>query len=432
MLLSFSVENFHSIADEQKLSLVSDFGKELPSNAFECNDKLKLLKSCVLYGANASGKTNFLKALQVMALIVTTCNSIDAPLPVTPFLLAHDKKNEPSLFEINTVIDGDRYQYGFSCTKDKIVSEWLYVHPNITGRKKVYFERVFDSEKNSYDWNVTNNIKGARSIWQQTTRDKVLFLTNSVALNCKTLSALYNFFSKQLKIVFRTDLIDPYYTADLFFNNQKGIVLKFLTAADLQISDFSVKKEPVEFEKIKGVISESIRSKMEKNHEGIFRLDVRTTHYDDHQNPVEFDLDRDESEGTKRLFAFAGPFIDVLKNGNVLVVDELNISLHPKLMEFLVDLFHSPKTNPKNAQLIFTTHETSILTQDIFRRDQIWFSKRNDKQQTILFPLTDFKPLKGSAKEKIDVNYLRGKYGALPHVDSYSLEAQLYKLILEN
>lgn len=171
---------------------------------------------------------------------------------------------------------------------------------------------------------------------------------------------------------------------------------------------------------------------MEKNHEGIFRLDVRTTHYDDHQNPVEFDLDRDESEGTKRLFAFAGPFIDVLKNGNVLVVDELNISLHPKLMEFLVDLFHSPKTNPKNAQLIFTTHETSILTQDIFRRDQIWFSKRNDKQQTILFPLTDFKPLKGSAKEKIDVNYLRGKYGALPHVDSYSLEAQLYKLILEN
>ena len=125
MLLSFSVENFLSIADEQKLSLVSDFGKELPSNAFEYNDKLKLLKSCVLYGANASGKSNFLKALLVMTTIITSSNSIDYPLPVKPFLFEKEKRHEPSLFEINVVIDGDRYQYGFSCTKERIVSEWL-------------------------------------------------------------------------------------------------------------------------------------------------------------------------------------------------------------------------------------------------------------------------------------------------------------------
>ena len=120
MLLSFSVENFLSIADEQKLSLVSDFGKELPSNAFEYNDKLKLLKSCVLYGANASGKSNFLKALLVMTTIITSSNSIDYPLPVKPFLFEKEKRHEPSLFEINVVIDGDRYQYGFSCTKERI------------------------------------------------------------------------------------------------------------------------------------------------------------------------------------------------------------------------------------------------------------------------------------------------------------------------
>lgn len=431
MLLSFSVENFLSIADEQKLSLVSDFGKELPSNAFEYNDKLKLLKSCVLYGANASGKSNFLKALLVMTTIITSSNSIDYPLPVKPFLFEKEKRHEPSLFEINVVIDGDRYQYGFSCTKERIVSEWLYVHPNISGRKRVFFERVFDDENNCYEWNITNNIKGARAVWQQTTRDKVLFLTNSVALNCTTLKPLYDFFSKQLKIVFDTDLISPDYTADLIFNNQKEIVLKFLSAADLKIRDLNVKKEPIDLEKIKGVVSESIRNKIEKNSGSLYRLDVKTVHLDDQDQPIELDLYSEESEGTKRLFAFAGPFIDVLKNGKVLVVDELNISLHPKLMEFLVNLFHSAKTNPKNAQLIFTTHETSILTQDIFRRDQIWFTKRNDKQQTILIPLTDFKPLKGSGKEKIDVNYLRGKYGALPHVDSYSLEDPLYNSITE-
>ena len=431
MLLSFSVENFLSIADEQKLSLVSDFGKELPSNAFEYNDKLKLLKSCVLYGANASGKSNFLKALLVMTTIITSSNSIDYPLPVKPFLFEKEKRHEPSLFEINVVIDGDRYQYGFSCTKERIVSEWLYVHPNISGRKRVFFERVFDDENNCYEWNITNNIKGARAVWQQTTRDKVLFLTNSVALNCTTLKPLYDFFSKQLKIVFDTDLISPDYTADLIFNNQKEIVLKFLSAADLKIRDLNVKKEPIDLEKIKGVVSESIRNKIEKNSGSLYRLDVKTVHLDDQDQPIELDLYSEESEGTKRLFAFAGPFIDVLKNGKVLVVDELNISLHPKLMEFLVNLFHSAKTNPKNAQLIFTTHETSILTQDIFRRDQIWFTKRNDKQQTILVPLTDFKPLKGSGKEKIDVNYLRGKYGALPHVDSYSLEDPLYNSITE-
>ena len=431
MLLSFSVENFLSIADEQKLSLVSDFGKELPSNAFEYNDKLKLLKSCVLYGANASGKSNFLKALLVMTTIITSSNSIDYPLPVKPFLFEKEKRHEPSLFEINVVIDGDRYQYGFSCTKERIVSEWLYVHPNISGRKRVFFERVFDDENNCYEWNITNNIKGARAVWQQTTRDKVLFLTNSVALNCTTLKPLYDFFSKQLKIVFDTDLISPDYTADLIFNNQKEIVLKFLSAADLKIRDLNVKKEPIDLEKIKGVVSESIRNKIEKNSGSLYRLDVKTVHLDDQDQPIELDLYSEESEGTKRLFAFAGPFIDVLKNGKVLVVDELNISLHPKLMEFLVNLFHSAKTNPKNAQLIFTTHETSILTQDIFRRDQIWFTKRNDKQQTILFSLTDFKPLKGSGKEKIDVNYLRGKYVALPHVDSYSLEDPLYNSITE-
>ena len=126
-----------------------------------------------------------------------------------------------------------------------------------------------------------------------------------------------------------------------------------------------------------------------------------------------FDFE-DEPDGTQKLFAFAGPWLDALKNGYVLVIDELHDNLHPKMVRFLVDLFHSAEMNPKNAQLVFTTHETSILNQKVFRRDQIWFCEKDAKQATNLYPLTDFSPKKG--RENLEANYLAGRYGALPYL----------------
>ena len=148
-------------------------------------------------------------------------------------------------------------------------------------------------------------------------------------------------------------------------------------------------------------------------------LSVQTIHKTHDGDLVSFDLE-DESDGTQKLFAFAGPWIDVLKNGYVLFIDELHDNLHPKLVQYLVELFHNEKTNPKNAQLIFTTHETSILNQDIFRRDQVWFCERNFNQATKVYPLSDFSPKKG--KENLEAAYLSGKYGALPFVHSFTME----------
>jgi len=148
-------------------------------------------------------------------------------------------------------------------------------------------------------------------------------------------------------------------------------------------------------------------------------VDVRTAHLNNHNEAVFFDFE-DESDGTKKLFAFAGPWMDVLKNGYVLFIDELHDNLHPKLVQFLVKLFHNKETNPKNAQLIFTTHETSILSQDVFRRDQIWFCERNKMQSTSLYPLSDFSPKKG--KENLERSYLSGRYGALPFIRSFNME----------
>ena len=128
----------------------------------------------------------------------------------------------------------------------------------------------------------------------------------------------------------------------------------------------------------------------------------------------------DESDGTQKFFSFAGPWLDTLKKGYVLVIDELHDSLHPNMVKYLVDLFHNKETNPNNAQLIFTTHETSILNQDVFRRDQIWFCEKDDEQATSLYPLTDFSPRKD--RENIELGYLSGRYGALPFIRNFDLE----------
>lgn len=424
MLMSFSVENFRSICKEQKLSFVSDKATELENNACSItdNNKIRLLKSCVIYGANASGKSNLLKALATMKNIVTSNRAVNSELPVVPFSLDPATKDEPSLFEINVCISGDRFQYGFSCTKEKIINEWLYVYPHVTGKRRTWYERLYDHDSKHYDWNVTNNIKGTKAVWEDTTRENVLFLSNAVSLNCVSLKPLFDFFSTGIAIVLNTDFIPPTFTTDMALHDNKKEILHFLKAADLKITDFKIKKEKVDFQNIKGILPEQLRESIEKNPDSFMSINIKTIHFDKIGNQVEFDLERDESDGTKKLFKFAGPFIDVLKKGMVLVVDELNISLHPFLMKFLVELFHNKNTNPKNAQLLVTTHETSILTQDIFRRDQVWFTKLNSSQMTVLFPLTDFKPLKGSSKERLEVKYLKGKYGALPYIDVFQFE----------
>lgn len=151
-------------------------------------------------------------------------------------------------------------------------------------------------------------------------------------------------------------------------------------------------------------------------------IDIKTIHQTDSGSLVPLDFN-EESDGTQKFFSFAGPWIDTLENGYILVIDELHDSLHPRMVRYLVDLFHNNKTNPNNAQLIFTTHETSILSQDVFRRDQIWFCEKSNVQATSLYPLTDFSPRKD--RENIELAYLAGRYGALPFVRDFELKEAL-------
>lgn len=427
MLMSFSVANFRSIGNEQKLSFVSDKAKEHIDNTYPVadNSKIRLLKACAIYGANGSGKSNLLKALNSMRLIVTSSLYGDYSIPVVPFVLDKEKCLEPSLFEINVCISGDRYQYGFSCTKEKIVNEWLYVYPHVTGKRRTWFERLYNNETKKYDWNLSNHLKGQKSVWRDMTREDALFLRTAVLFNSQLLKPLYDFFNKDLCIALNVDLM-PLQLADDNSLKYENEILSLLKATDFNIVALKVEKEDLDYLTKKFLYSSGMSSLKEGNSQVYDPVLVKTVYTGADGELIEFDSNIDEARGTLRLIKLAQFLIDALKKGKVLVVDDLNISFHPFLTKFLVEQFLRLNTNPNNAQLLFTTHESTIMSQDFFRRDEIWFTKLDSNQMTEVYPLTDFKPLKGSSKERLEVKYLKGKYGALPHVD-YSLIERVHK-----
>ncbi len=416
MLIEMNVANFRSFSDVQTFSLVKGKGEELVgSNSFKAGltNELELLRSAAIYGPNASGKSNFLRALRAMRLIVleSAANQQRGDLlSVTPFRLSPDTRQAPSEFEVTFLVDGIRYQYGFSATAEQIHEEWLLAYPK--GRAQRWFTRVWLAEQNRFEWELGNNLAGEKQLWQKSTRDNALFLSTAVQLNSEQLQPVFDWFKTTLRMA-NVDGWGPSFSAHLCENNEKSKVMDFLNAADIHIDDVQIETRPFDLNELPDDMPDSLKSLIAGQMKGEKVREIKTIHKDSEGNLVTFDLD-DESDGTQKLFAFAGPWIDSLENGYVLFIDELHGNLHPRLVRYLVELFHNPEINTKNAQLIFTTHETSILNQDVFRRDQIWFCEKDKKQATSLYPLTDFSPRKG--RENLELAYLSGRYGALPFV----------------
>lgn len=414
MFIDFNVKNFRSFHEQQMFSLIKSKSDEHPNNAFSIheNSNFSLLKTVAIYGANASGKSNFLKALYTMKRIVTGNYQRGDKLPITPFKLNSSTIDQPTEFEITFIVDNVRYQYGFSASATQIYDEWLFAYPK--GHAQKWLERIWDQETQSYDWKFSSFLLGSKQIWLQSTRENALFLSTAVQLNSEQLKPIFDWFNDILHFS-NSDGFTPIFTANLCEDN-KSDILEFLKTADFHISDINVEKKELNISDFPTEMPEQLKDFLAKNLKGEKGLRLETIHIDNNGKQVPFDF-HDESDGTQKFFAFAGPILDVLRNGYVLCIDELNVNLHPKLVKFLVELFHHPESNPKNAQLIFTTHETSILTQDVFRRDQIWFCERSKEQSSILYPLSDFSPKKG--KENLELGYLSGRYGALPFIRTF-------------
>ena len=416
MLIQFSVKNYLSIRERATLSLVKGTGEELAdTNSFDPGAPATppLLNSCAIYGANAAGKSNIIKALQLMMRLVlqsATKSQAGEKIPVTPFLLDESSNKQPSEFEIAFVSEGVRYQYGFSATRERIMEEWLLAYPK--GRPQRLIERAYDESKKATVWGAMDKLTGQKQVWQDATRPNALFLSTAIQLNNQQLKPVFNWFKDRLHVA-GIGGWEPDYTISLCEEKEtRTKIVDFVKGADTDIDDIEVEKRQFKRDYLPDDMPEIVKSEIEKEFKDKPVVNVKTAHLLKSGKKVLFDM-ADESDGTRKIFAYAGPWLDSLKNGNVLVIDELHDNLHPLMVKFMVGLFHSKETNPKNAQLIFTTHDTSILNQEVFRRDQIWFCEKNKEHATDLYPLTDFSPRKGA--ENLEQRYLAGRYGALPY-----------------
>lgn len=406
MLVEFSVTNFRSIRDKQTLSMVKGKGSELEAtHTFKptAPGSEALLKSAAIYGANAAGKSNIIKALSTMKQIVVTPPNVGEKLPVVPFMFDPATPQQPTEFELIFITNNVRYQYGFSATAERIWSEWLFAFPK--GRSQRWFEREYDPQTGEYTWHLDTNLKGEKKVWRDSTRENTLFLSTAAQLNSESISPIYAYIQS---ITTLNDDTKIFLSAGILSNkNLKEDISLIMKNADIGIKKIINKNDFTD--KITNETNEINDDIIKKFTDIDIIKEIKKTEYTSKLN--------DESDGTIKLFGIAGYILFSLRTGDLILIDEINAKLHPMLVRYLIELFNSVQHNPKNAQLIFTTHETSVLDQDILRRDQVWFCEKDENQATRLYSLLDFKPRKGH--ENLEAAYLSGRYGAVPMINAH-------------
>ncbi|EOU3255148.1 ATP/GTP-binding protein [Campylobacter coli] len=416
MLIEFRVENFLSIQDEQVLSMMASKDNTFFDSHTNGDKKLALLKSSVIYGANASGKSNIIKALAIMKkIVISSANGQRGDkLPIIPFLLGNED-NKSTKFEIIFIQNDTKYQYGFILNSEKILEEWLLVFGE-SNRAQKWFERIYNEKEEKYNYSFGAKFLGSKQLWENSTRDNALFLSVAIQLNNEQLKPVFDFFLKYIRVTCTDSWNDGQEVTIDILRQDKQKIISYLKRADLDIEDIVVEetelnKTNLMQENIPQEIKQMMQTDLEKGAR-LKKTDIKTIHTNQQGKQILFDMLELESQGTQKFFKLIGPWVEALEQGYTIVVDELNTHLHPLMTKFLVNLFHNEDLSKSNAQLIFTTHDTSILNQDVFRRDQIWFCEKQNKA-TKLYPLSDFKVRKD--KTNLENNYLLGRFGALPY-----------------
>ncbi len=402
MLLEFRCSNHRSIRDEVLFSTIAGTDKTHPEN-IEKVAEVEVLKSSVIYGANGSGKSNFIDAISFVKNLVS--NSINHQPGQGILQMPHklDGYERKSDYKIQFIVDGIRYAFGFSLKNMLVVEEYLYYFPH--GRKTKIFERT------SKDYSAGRNFRNRFNSCKDVLKPNRLML--SCAANFSSVdevTAAYRFFNDELVIYssVNQDNWMNYSLHQINANKQtKAIVLKFLDALGTGIKDIHVdiKKEDLDVSHLPPFLSDEFKRILLQ--EKIDAIPAKVLY-----EGFETDLISEESTGIKKLFGLLCPFIDIMVNGKVLVCDELESNLHESLLFGLVKQFVNTRGN-KPAQLIFTTHETGLLNLDLFRRDQIWFTEiKSADRSTDLFSLTEIKNVRKD--ENFGKGYIAGKYGAIP------------------
>ena len=411
MLIRFSFKNFKSFKDENLLDMEATSLKEHEYNIAK-TENIDLLKVAAIYGANASGKTNVLQAFDYMKkrILVSDDSKKNSPIDeenIYSFMI----NNEPISLEVEILAKNDRiYKYGFEVLKNSIVSEWLYI------KKVNKFYSIFEREKNNVTMKSNNKISGLANIDERT-----LFLNiySKIDKDNEDFNNVYEWFVNANYL----DLGNPRF--EDFINNR--ISLKIL-------SDEKYKKELLRFIKtfdsgIEGIKTTPDSIKEIQNNNRVVKVELIHRGEDNKLKALPLDL---ESNGTRKMFHLFDFFMDALKNGMVLFMDELDAKLHPLLTRYIINLFHNSETNIGNGQLIYSTHDTVNLNKDTFRRDEIWFTEKNRDGVSEIYALSDYileddEDSKNKTSKKVrndatyNKDYLTGRYGAIPVLEEFEI-----------
>jgi len=424
MLIEFSVGNFRSFKERVTLSMVAAKLKARDpqvneNNTILVNDNLTVLTSAAVYGANASGKSNVVQALAFMRnLVLTSANELQAgePIAVEPFRLSTETEKEPSFFEIVFKLNNIQYRYGFEVNPSMVISEWLFSVPST--KEATLFIREENKIKTSPKF-----FKEGKGL-DVKTRSNALFLSVVAQFNGEIAQSILIWFRRMGIVSGLDDTAYRVYTIRQVYDGQyKDLIIQLVKSLDIDIDEI----RGVKLEKNKFTLSsntpEEIRALFLKSLKDGDLFTVQTKHpklnaQGKQVGSVTFDMDLNESRGTQKAFYLAGPIIDVLTQGKVLIVDEMEARLHPLVTRELIRLFNSIDTNPKRAQLIFTTHDTNLLSNQLFRRDQIWFIEKDTFYASHLYSLAEI--IVDDNKVRNDAsfedNYLQGRYGAIPFI----------------
>lgn len=405
MLISFSISNFLSFKQERNFSMeASSISEHKESLIIRPNGKF--LRSAVLYGANSSGKTNFISALSRMRNVILSSVRLNErdKLLYSPFLLSDSSKNEPTRFEMEFMIDEETsYRYGFSYTETMIIEEWLFSQIKNRTETPLF---IRDEEGIA----VSDGFpEGAGK--EDLTNDNRLFLSLVAQLNGKTSQKVIEWF-QNYEVISGLD-------QQGYLDDSLRMIQHESTGYKEALSLFHHMK--LGFQNI--FVEENTQNTSIRK---MSQYAIKTTHHKYGENgevigSVVFDKEEQESAGSNKIIDLSGPLFTTLINSGLLVVDELDAKLHPILTRRLVQLFNNPETNPTQAQLIFATHDTNLLSTEIFRRDQIWFAEKDNVEQTDLYSLVEFKLPDGTIPRKdsnLEKNYIRGRYGAIPFITS--------------
>lgn len=422
MILNLVIENFRSIKNKTCISFEPGKLKEFEDNYVHIDGTGNILISTVIYGANASGKSNILIAFKALEYLVENSSEFkpDKPIaPYEPFKLDETTQKKPVFFEIDFIAsDHLRYIYSITFSQYKIEKERLTFFPK--GHKSLLFSRTGKQVK------YGDYYKGERKSVEKKLLKNQLFLSKAVLDNVEILNSAYSFFGQKLMVFpFLRDYHESHfhrlYAERLADPTDKNFAKRFnnlICALDTGIYKVEAEETDWDNHPIPESVPEEVKNKIKEE----YKYQIRTLHkvFRNHKEVdfIYFDKEN-ESNGTQSLFVLGGLILDVLEGGAVLVVDEFEKNLHPHLTRFLIKMFHNPTINKHNAQLIFATHDISQLDNDIFRRDQIWFTEKDEYGETTLFSLAEIKGLRNTVP--YDKWYDSGRLGATPIINELEM-----------